>query len=289
MTADRRTILVCGVGRMGQGIGQVLATAGHRVRLFEPDRARAVAGCTAIEASLQRAVDRGRLADAERAEAAARLEISRTLAAGAADADLVIEAVIEDEHVKRRLFVDLDAVSPTRTVLASNTSSIPIAHLAEAVRAVRRPLVIGMHFFNPVPAMPLIEVIPGPETDPRAESLAREIAADLGKTLVLSADRPGFIVNRMLFPLLAEAMRELEEGVASPADIDAGARLGLGHPMGPLELADLIGLDVCLRILEVLADGLEPARFEPPGVLRELVAAGHLGRKSGRGFHEYEP
>jgi 3-hydroxybutyryl-CoA dehydrogenase len=273
---------------MGQGIAQVLAVAGHRVRLHEPEQARAEAGLVNIDRALARAAEQGRRSAADRTAALGRIEVAGTLVQGVEGVDLVIEAVTEDEAVKRALFAELDEAAPEATVLASNTSSIPIARLAGVVRAGRRPQVIGMHFFNPVPAMPLVEVVRTRATSDAAVAVIREVVDSLGKTSILASDRPGFVVNRMLLPLLTEAMRELEEGVASPAEIDAGARLGLGHPMGPLELADLIGLDVCLGILDVLSEGIDAVRFESPEILREKVAAGHLGRKSGRGFHAYE-
>ncbi len=282
-----RLVLVCGAGLMGHGIAQVLAVAGHQVRLYEPDIERAEAGLERIAGALQRAVAGGRLTDTERVGALSRLSVARDLADGSAGVDIAIEAIVEDEAAKSGLFRQLDMVAPGTAVLASNTSSLSIDRLAAAVRPDRRGSVIGMHFFSPVPAMPLVEVIRGPETTDATDALVLELVASMGKTALLSADRPGFIVNRMLFPLLAEAMRALQEGVASATDIDAGARLGLGHPMGPLELADRIGLDVCLSILEVLAEGIDGQRFAPPDVLRSRVAAGHLGRKTGRGFHDY--
>ncbi len=210
-----------------------------------------------------------------------------TTSAAAADADLVVEAVFEDVDVKRLLWAELDAVAPAAAVFASNTSSISIDPLAAAVGEERRARFVGMHFFSPVPVMPLIELIRGSATDDATEAAIRGLAAELGKQVIVSADRPGFIVNRILMPFLAEAMRAYEEGLGTAEDIDTGARVGLNHPMGPLELADFIGLDVCLDILEVLEDGLGQPQFVPPAILRELVAAGHLGQKTGRGFHSY--
>ena len=177
----------------------------------------------------------------------------------ASDADLVVEAVFEDLDVKSRLWADLDRIAPPAAVFASNTSSISIDRLAEAVAEERRPRFVGMHFFSPVPVMPLIELIRGSATDDATEAAVRELAAELGKQVIVSADRPGFIVNRILMPFLAEAMRAYEEGLGTADDIDTGAKIGLNHPMGPLELADFIGLDVCLGIMRVLHDGLRPA------------------------------
>ncbi len=205
----------------------------------------------------------------------------------AADADLVIEAVFEDLKVKSTLWRELDAVAPPATIFASNTSSIAIHRLAEAVDHDRRPRFVGMHFFSPVPVMPLIELIRGRDTADETIAAIRDLAGALGKQVIVSADRPGFIVNRILMPFLAEAMRAYEEGLGTAEDIDAGARVGLNHPMGPLELADFIGLDVCLGIMRVLDDGLGGDHFRPPQVLTELVAAGHLGQKTGQGFYSY--
>jgi 3-hydroxybutyryl-CoA dehydrogenase len=282
-----RTVLVCGVGLMGHGIAQVMATAGHAVRVFEPERARAEAGIERIRGNLDRSVTKGRITSDGASVIARRLSIAGSVEEGADGVDLVVEAVFEDEGIKRALFAELDRTAPPPAILASNTSSIPIARLAQAVSPERRPRVVGMHFFSPVPVMPLIELILGADTDDATETAVREIGGELEKQVIVSADRPGFIVNRTLMPFLAEAMRALEEGVATAEDIDTGARVGLNHPMGPLELADFIGLDVCLGILDVLQEGLGRPQFEPPAVLRELVAAGHLGQKTGSGFHDY--
>lgn len=279
-------VFVAGAGLMGHGIAQVHAAVGKQVTLYEPDLARAVAGRDRIAGNLERAVAKGRLAGEAREAILARLTPTRDLAA-AADADLVVEAVFEDEAVKIALWSALDAVAPGRAVFATNTSSISIDRLAAATAEARRPRFLGMHFFSPVPVMPLVEVIRGAATDDAAEAAVRALAGELGKQVIVSADRPGFIVNRVLMPLLAEAMRVYEEGTGSADDIDAGARVGLNHPMGPLELADFIGLDVCLGILRVLHEGLGGPQFEPPRVLAELVEAGHLGQKTGRGFHVY--
>jgi 3-hydroxybutyryl-CoA dehydrogenase len=202
-------------------------------------------------------------------------------------ADIVIEAVFEDVEVKRRLWSMIDERAPAAAIFASNTSSISIDALAEAVGAARRERFVGMHFFSPVPVMPLVELIRGSATTDATEAAIRELTEALGKKLIVSADRPGFIVNRILMPMLAEAMRILEEGSATADDIDTGAKVGLNHPMGPLELADFIGLDVCLNVMQVLYDGIGEEHYPPPKVLVDLVAAGHLGQKTGRGFHTY--
>jgi 3-hydroxybutyryl-CoA dehydrogenase len=282
--AERR-VLVCGAGLMGHGIAQVIAGAGHSVALYEPEVARAEAGRERIARNLERAVAKGRLSSDERNEQLGRLAVASSLESGAAGVELVVEAVYEDEHVKRELFAELDRLAPATAILASNTSSISISRLAAGVAPERRPRFVGMHFFSPVPVIPLIELIRGAETDDATEAYVRELAAELGKQVIVSRDQPGFIVNRMLMPFLAEAMRAYEAGLATADDIDAGAKVGLNHPMGPLELADFIGLDVCLHIMEVLHDGFGDERFAPPPVLRRLVEAGDLGQKTGRGFH----
>jgi 3-hydroxybutyryl-CoA dehydrogenase len=202
-------------------------------------------------------------------------------------ADLAIEAVFEDPAVKTALWRELDRLARPAALFASNTSSISIDLLAGAVASARRHRFVGMHFFSPVPVMPLVELVRGTATDEATVAAIRALAGELGMTVITSADRPGFIVNRVLMPLLAEAMRALEEGVGSADDIDTGARLGLRHPMGPLELADFIGLDVCLGILRVLHEGLGELQFRPPAILERLVAEGHLGQKTGQGFHRY--
>ncbi|MFI5254094.1 MAG: 3-hydroxyacyl-CoA dehydrogenase family protein [Candidatus Limnocylindrales bacterium] len=280
-------VLVCGAGLMGHGIAQVFAAVGHPVTLYEPDLGRAAAGRQRIAGNLERAVVKGRLTAEARDEQLARISPSADLPAAAEGTILVVEAVFEDEVVKRALLADLDRLAPPAAVLASNTSSISITRLAESVAPGRRPLVVGMHFFSPVPVMPLIELVRGARTDDVTELAVRGWAAEIGKQVIVSRDSPGFIVNRILMPYLAEAMRALEEGIGTPEDIDAGARLGLNHPMGPLELADFIGLDVCLHIMEVLFEGFGQPHMAPPTVLREHVAAGRLGQKSGRGFYTY--
>ena len=284
MTIER--IFVAGAGLMGHGIAQVHAAAGLEVVLYEPDLARAEAGRDRIEANLERAVVKGRMGDADRDAALGRISLADD-AAAVHDVDLVIEAVFEDVDVKTRLWRELDQKAPDDAIFASNTSSISIGRLAEAVSPARRERFVGMHFFSPVPVMPLIELIRGPATTDETEAAIRVVAERLGKQVIVSADRPGFIVNRILMPFLAEAMRAYEEGLGTADDIDTGARIGLNHPMGPLELADFIGLDVCLGVMRVLDEGLEGDHFAAPRVLVELVEAGHLGQKTGRGFHSY--
>ena len=284
MSIDR--VFVAGAGLMGHGIGQVHAAIGKRVTLYEPELARAQAGRDRIAGNLDRAVARGKLDSAARDEILGRVTATSDMS-DVRDADLVVEAVFEDVEVKQALWRELDALAPVAAIFASNTSSISIDALASAVSPARRERFVGMHFFSPVPVMPLVELIRGAATTDATEAAIRELADALGKKLIVAADRPGFIVNRILMPLLAEAMRTYEEGTGSADDIDTGAKVGLNHPMGPLELADFIGLDVCLNVMRVLHEGFGQDHFKPPKVLEDLVAAGHLGQKTGRGFHTY--
>ena len=280
------TVFVAGAGLMGHGIAQVFAASGRRVVLYEPELARAEAGRERIAGNLERSVAKGRLEAADRDATLERIRASAD-SADAADASLVVEAIFEDVDVKRRFWADLDGRAPAGAIFASNTSSISIDTLAAAVAEGRRGAFVGMHFFSPVPVMPLVELVRGSVTSDATAATVRDLSADLGKQVIVSADRPGFIVNRMLMPFLAEAMRTLEEGIATAEDIDTGAKVGLNHPMGPLALADFIGLDVCKGIMDVLHEGFGEERFAPPRVLVDLVAAGHLGQKTGRGFHDY--
>jgi 3-hydroxybutyryl-CoA dehydrogenase len=284
MTIER--IFVAGAGLMGHGIAQVHAAIGKSVILYEPEIARAEAGRERIASNLQRAVEKGRITIDERDATMGRIAATSDVST-VVDAHLVIEAVFEDLGVKHALWRRLDRVAPAHAIFASNTSSIAIHRLAEVVGRERRRAFIGMHFFSPVPVMPLIELIRGHDTSDATVAAIRDLAAELGKQVIVSADRPGFIVNRVLMAFVAEAMRAYEQGVGSAEDIDTGARVGLNHPMGPLALADFIGLDVCLGIMRVLHDGLGLDHLRPPRVLEDLVAAGHLGQKTGRGFYAY--
>jgi 3-hydroxybutyryl-CoA dehydrogenase len=279
-------VFVGGAGLMGHGIAQVFAASGRGVVLYEPELARAEAGRDRIAGNLERAVAKGRLEAAQRDETIARVRPSSD-AADAADAGLVVEAIFEDLDVKRRFWSELDERAPAGAIFASNTSSISIDALAVAVADERRGRFVGMHFFSPVPVMPLVELVRGTATTDETATTVRELSAALGKQVIVSADRPGFIVNRILMPFLAESMRAYEEGLGTAEDIDTGARIGLNHPMGPLQLADFIGLDVCLEVMRVLYEGFSQEHFRPPKVLEDLVAAGHLGQKTGRGFHSY--
>jgi len=284
MTIQR--VFVAGAGLMGHGIAQVHAAIGKDVVLYEPDLGRAAAGRERIAGNLDRAVAKGRLDQAAREATLGRIEATDDISR-ARDADLVVEAVFEDIEVKRELWRRLDELAPEATLFATNTSSISIDALAGSLSPGRKRRFAGMHFFSPVPVMPLIELIRGHATSDATEAAIRALAEELGKQLIVSADRPGFLVNRILMPLLAEAMRTLEEGTGTAEDIDTGAKVGLNHPMGPLELADFIGLDVCLGVMRVLHEGIGGEHFKPPRVLVDLVEAGHLGQKTGRGFYTY--
>ena len=279
-------VFIAGAGLMGHGIAQVHAAIGKHVTLYEPELARARAGRERIAGNLDRAVAKGKIDSNERDATVGRVLATDDLNL-VRSADLVIEAVFEDVGVKQGLWRDLDGRAPASTIFASNTSSISIDVLADALSPARRERFAGMHFFSPVPVMPLVELIRGSATAPATEAAIRELSSELGKELIVSADRPGFLVNRILMPFLAEAMRALEERTGTAEDIDTGARVGLNHPMGPLTLADFIGLDVCLNVMKVLHEGIGGEHFAPPKVLVDLVDAGHLGQKTGRGFHTY--
>jgi len=281
---DVRTVGVVGCGLMGSGIVEVCARAGMAVRYLEPTVELVQAGRGRIEASLGRAVERGKLAEDERAAVLARIA-GTTEPEDLAEVDLVIEAATEDRETKLEVFRRLDGVVRPGVVLASNTSSIPIVELAAATGRPER--VLGMHFFNPAPVMGLIELVRAITTSEETMAFGRAFGARLGKTTVESGDRAGFIVNALLTPYLNDAIRMVESGFATAEDVDTAIRLGLRHPMGPLELIDLVGLDTVQSISEVLYEELKDPRCAPPPLLRRMVAAGRLGRKSGRGFYEY--
>lgn len=278
--------IVAGAGFMGHGIAQVLAMAGKRVVLYEPNPSVARAGLERIARNLDRGVAKGRLHVEERDAILGLVQPSSKLDQ-VASADLVVEAVFEDVGVKTQLWRAIDELAPDGCIFATNTSSISIDRLAAAVSAPRRPQFVGMHFFSPVPVMPLVELVSGTATSEQTQDAIRDLAQELGKQVIASKDRAGFIVNRMLMPYLREAMLVYEEGTATLQDVDTGARVGLNHPMGPLELADFIGLDVCAGIMRVLAEELDDPRYAPPRCLEELVAQGRLGQKSGQGFYTY--
>jgi 3-hydroxybutyryl-CoA dehydrogenase len=279
-----RKVGVVGAGTMGNGIAQVFAQAGFDVRLVDAssgalDRARAT-----IEKSLAKLVEKGRLSAAERESALSHLSTGVNIDA-LADAEYVVEAIFEDAQAKREVFARLDQLTRPDVILASNTSSISITVLGAATN--RPDRVLGMHFMNPVPLMSLVELIRGQATSPQTMMTATELCIRLNKTAVEASDYPGFIANRVLMPMINEAIYALMEGVGTAEAIDTVMKLGMNHPMGPLTLADFIGLDVCLAILDVLHDGLGDPKYRPCPLLRRMVAAGHLGRKSGQGFYRY--
>jgi 3-hydroxybutyryl-CoA dehydrogenase len=286
MTAPSRpAVAVVGCGLMGSGIAEVLARAGRTVLVHEVDDAAAERGRARIETSLGRAVRNGKLDEDVRDQVLGRIEVGTDLGA-LADAELVVEAASEDEAVKTELFRRLDQVVREDAVLASNTSSIPIMKLGTATR--RPEQVVGLHFFNPVPVLALVEVVPSLLTSSETVKRVQHLAEDeLGKTVIHSQDRAGFIVNALLVPYLLSGIRMIESGFASARDIDAGMVKGCAHPMGPLQLSDLIGLDTVKAIAESLYDEFKEPLYSPPPMLLRMVDAGLLGRKSGRGFYDY--
>jgi 3-hydroxybutyryl-CoA dehydrogenase len=271
-------VLVVGAGQMGGGIAQVVAASGRRVSLHDAQPGAAEKARAGMEKSLAKLAEKG---GAVPDEVLARVSPVEDLV----PADLMIEAVVEDAAVKEELFRRADATLPPSAVLASNTSSIPIGALAAATS--RPDKVIGMHFFNPVPVLKLVEIIRGRETSDETATAITELARELGKVPAVANDSPGFVSNRILMPFINEAVWALHDGVAEAEVIDTIAKLGFAHPLGPLALADLIGLDTCVAIMEVLRDGLGDDKYEPCPLLREHVAAGRLGRKSGAGFYTY--
>jgi 3-hydroxybutyryl-CoA dehydrogenase len=271
-------VLVAGAGQMGGGIAQVVAASGRRVSLHDPFPGATERGLAAIRTSLEKLAEKG---GADPDEVLARISAVDDLV----PADLLIEAVVEDASVKEELFRRADETLPAAAVLASNTSSIPITSLAAVTK--RPEQVVGMHFFNPVPVLKLVEVIRAVQTSDETAAAITALAEDLGKVPAQANDFPGFVSNRILMPFVNEAAYALMEGVAEAEAIDTIAKLGFAHPMGPLALADLIGLDTCVAIMEVLHDGLGDPKYAPCPLLRQYVQAGRLGRKSGRGFYEY--
>jgi 3-hydroxybutyryl-CoA dehydrogenase len=284
--ADReiRRVGVVGAGTMGNGIAQVFAHSGYEVILADAVPAALDRAKSTIEKSLGKFVEKGKMSAPDRDAALGRLQTTSSLDA-LASVDYVVEAIAENVDVKRDVFSRLDAITQPDVILTSNTSSISITTLGAATK--RPDMVLGMHFMNPVPLMTLVELIRGQATSPASMSVATTLCGKLGKTPVEAADYPGFISNRILMPMINEAVYAVMEGVGTPEAIDTVMKLGMNHPMGPLTLADFIGLDVCLAILNVLHEGIGDPKYRPCPLLRRMVAAGHLGRKSGRGFYTY--
>lgn len=279
------TVMVVGAGQMGSGIAQVCATAGYKVILNDMKQEFYERGFGVITANLQRDVSKGRKTQEEVDSILARITMSLSLE-DAKDVDVVIEAAVENMQIKQSIFKQLDEIVPAHTILATNTSSLPITELAAVTS--RPEKVIGMHFMNPVPVMKLVEIIRGLATTDEVYEAIAAMTEELGKTGVEVNDYPGFISNRILLPMINEAIYTLYEGVATKEAIDDVMKFGMNHPMGPLTLADFIGLDTCLSIMEILYEGFGDSKYRPCPLLRKYVAAGWLGKKSGRGFYVYD-
>ncbi len=282
---DIQQVAVVGAGTMGNGIAHVLAQAGLNVTLIDVSDEALDRALNTISANLDRQIKKGVLDDKEKNAVLSRIARSVSVGDGAAKCDLAIEAATERADLKAGIFRELDAAAPDGALLATNTSSISITRLAAATK--RKPSVIGMHFMNPVPVMKLVEVIRGYDTSDTTAAAVTELARRLGKTPVEVNDYPGFVANRILMPMINEAIWTLHEGVAGVLEIDTVMKLGMAHPMGPLQLADFIGLDVCLSILQVLHEGFGNPKYAPCPLLVNMVVSGNLGKKSGRGFYDY--
>ncbi len=270
---------------MGSGIAQTAITSGFQVTLFDANEAALLRGKTGILGQLDRMVSKGKMTAEARDAAVANLTTSSDIQSAAA-AHLVIEAIYEDETAKKNLLSTLDGICPADTIFASNTSSLSLTALGAATS--RPDKVVGMHFFSPVPMMRLLEIVSGLDTSSETIHIAEEIGHKLGKWLILSKDKPGFIVNRALLPMLNEAVQILDEGIGSVEDVDFGLKYGCNHPMGPLELADMIGLDILLEVMQVFYEDLGDTKYRPAHLLRKMVTAKYLGRKTGTGFYSYE-
>jgi 3-hydroxybutyryl-CoA dehydrogenase len=285
MTYRVNTVIVIGAGQMGNGIAQVAAQAGLNVILNDIKQEFAEKGLQNIRKNLARNVEKGRMTEDDMNAVLSRIRLSTSLE-DAADADMAIEAATENMQIKLNIFAELDRIMPSHAILASNTSSLPITEIAAVTK--RPEQVIGMHFMNPVPVMKLVEIIRGLATSDEVYQTVHQLAEAMGKTAVEVNDFPGFVSNRVLMPMINEAIYCVYEGVATPEAIDQVMKLGMNHPMGPLTLADFIGLDTCLAIMEVLYEGFGDSKYRPCPLLRKYVKAGWLGKKTGRGFYVYE-
>ncbi|ALS76234.1 3-hydroxybutyryl-CoA dehydrogenase [Planococcus rifietoensis] len=279
-----QNVMVIGAGQMGSGIAQVCAQAGFNVKLNDMKQEAYDRGIANITKNLSRNVEKGRMTEDEKSQVLGRIQSSLDLK-DAHDVDIVIEAAVENMEIKSTIFKTLDEVAPKHAILASNTSSLPITEIAAATN--RPEQVIGMHFMNPVPVMKLVEIIRGLATTDEVYQAVEDMTVKLSKTPVEVNDFPGFVSNRILMPMINEAIFTLQEGVATKEAIDEVMKLGMNHPMGPLQLADFIGLDTCLYIMEVLHEGFGDSKYRPSPLLRQYVKAGWLGKKTGRGFYEY--
>lgn len=280
-----QNVFVVGAGLMGSGIAQTALQSGYTVTLNDQRQEALERAKMGIENRFQRMVDKGTITEETKKEYMSRLTIDARLAA-AKDADIVIEAIFENLDAKKGVFEGLEKICPAHTIFASNTSSISLTALAAATKRPER--VVGMHFFSPVPKMRLVEVVFGLRTAQDVLEQIKEVGDKMGKTLILAKDKPGFIVNRALLPMLNEAVEILDEDIGSVEDVDNGMKLGCNHPMGPLELADMIGLDILLQVMQVFYEDLGDTKYRPAHLLRKMVTAGYLGRKSGAGFYLYE-
>ncbi|MEM6633970.1 MAG: 3-hydroxybutyryl-CoA dehydrogenase [Bacteroidota bacterium] len=285
MLANFSKIAVIGAGTMGNGIAHVFAQKGYQVNLIDISQEALDKGVATITKNMDRQIKKERLTETQKTESLNRIQVHTDLSVGVSDRNLVIEAATENEALKGKIFAQLDAAAPADAILATNTSSISITRIAAVTQ--RSDKVIGMHFMNPVPVMKLIEIIRGYDTSDAVAQHIVQLSEDLGKVPVTVNDYPGFVANRILMPMINEAIYTLYEGVADAEAIDTVMKLGMAHPMGPLTLADFIGLDVCLSILEVLYEGFGNPKYAPCPLLKNMVAAGHLGRKSGKGFYAY--
>jgi 3-hydroxybutyryl-CoA dehydrogenase len=282
--SEIKTVAVLGLGTMGSGIAQVCAQAGLKVRAYEINQALVDKGQAMIHKNLDFGLSKGKFTEENVTAAKANLHPTASLE-DLSDVDLVIEAVVEDIAVKREVFAKLDQICPEHALLASNTSSLSITEIAAATKRTDR--VLGLHFFNPAYLMKLVEVVQGLETSEDSVKAAYGFVEKLGKTAVLAKDTPGFIVNLLLIPYLLDAARVYENGLATAVDIDNAMKLGAGYPMGPLTLMDMIGIDVCVKVGDILFDAYRESKYNVPPLMRRMVMAGHLGRKSGRGFYSY--